>query len=85
VIYIDSTENVDAMQCLLTVVLSATKAGAVPLCVLIHQRQSKAGYEIAFGVLKSHYPKYFGGKTGKKSVKGRCMSLSNQVLTLHLI
>ncbi|XP_075752371.1 uncharacterized protein LOC142818051 [Rhipicephalus microplus] len=45
-----------------TVVLTATKAGAVPLAVLIHKEQSTDGYLAAFKLLKEAPPLCFGGQ-----------------------
>lgn len=61
VIFIDSTSSCDATQSTLTVVLAATKAGAVPIAILIHKTQSTEGYLAAFGLLKDKYPLCFCG------------------------
>lgn len=60
-IFIDSTSSCDAAHSTVTVVLTATKAGAIPIAVLIHSQQSTEGYTAAFSLLKTHFPRCFGG------------------------
>ncbi|KAE8738726.1 hypothetical protein FOCC_FOCC015792 [Frankliniella occidentalis] len=62
IIFVDSTSSVEFSQSTLTVVLTATPAGAVPIAILIHDGQSGASYRKAFNLLKTHQPKCFGGK-----------------------
>ncbi|KAL3199851.1 hypothetical protein MRX96_043737 [Rhipicephalus microplus] len=45
----------------ISMALVATKAGAVPIAVLLHNEQSKDGYVTAFGLLKDKFPAWFGG------------------------
>ncbi|XP_077544680.1 uncharacterized protein LOC144157796 [Haemaphysalis longicornis] len=59
-IFVDSTSSCDATQSTATVLLTATKAGAVPIAVLIHSSQSKEGYGLAFRLLRDCYPLCFG-------------------------
>jgi len=40
-IFVDSTSTVDATGVTVTFMLTATLAGAVPLCVLLHRGQSE--------------------------------------------
>ena len=80
IVFIDSTASVDAAQSSLTVVLVATQGGAVPIAVLIHSNQSIAGYEIAFSLLKKHYPNCFGGKSVSAILKA---SLSYVIIYLY--
>lgn len=66
IIFVDSTGSCDADQSVLTFVSTATKGGAVPLAVLIHSRQDQIGFENGFNLLKSKYPKCFGGNDVRK-------------------
>ncbi|CAN7949162.1 unnamed protein product, partial [Ixodes hexagonus] len=61
IVFIDSTSSVDDSQSTTTVLLAATKAGAIPLAVVIHCSQSTQGYSTAFGLVKQNYPLCFGG------------------------
>ncbi|KAL1471134.1 hypothetical protein MTO96_040086, partial [Rhipicephalus appendiculatus] len=61
IIFTDSTASCDTTKCTVTVVLVATKAGAVPIAVLLHNEQSTDGYLMAFGLLKDKFPACFGG------------------------
>lgn len=60
IIFVDSTASCDETKSNVTVLLTATKAGAVPIGVLIHSSQSTCGYEVAFRLLKHHSPLCFG-------------------------
>ncbi|KAH7955399.1 hypothetical protein HPB52_000821 [Rhipicephalus sanguineus] len=62
VIFVDSTSSCDADGSTATVLLTSTKAGAVPVAVLVHSSQSREGYAIAFQLLKQRYPCCFGDK-----------------------
>ncbi|KAH8021050.1 hypothetical protein HPB51_012334 [Rhipicephalus microplus] len=62
IVFVDSTASCDTTKCTATVVLTATKAGAVPLAVLIHKEQSTDGYLAAFKLLKEAPPLCFGGQ-----------------------
>ncbi|KAH8028364.1 hypothetical protein HPB51_016187 [Rhipicephalus microplus] len=62
IVFVDSTASCDTTKCTVTVVLTATKAGAVPLAVLIHKEQSTDGYLAAFKLLKEAHPLCFGGQ-----------------------
>lgn len=61
IIFIDSTSSCDAAHSTVTVLLTATKAGAVPIGVLIHNQQTTDGYAAAFGLLRKSFPHCFGG------------------------
>ncbi|XP_077499929.1 uncharacterized protein LOC144110491 [Amblyomma americanum] len=61
IIFVDSTASCDESQSSLTVVLTATAVGAMPLAVLLHSSQSSESYKAAFGLLKLSYPTCFGG------------------------
>lgn len=62
IIFVDSTASCDVTKSTATVMLTATKAGAVPIAVLIHSSQTKEGYGLAFHLLKQRYPLCFGNK-----------------------
>lgn len=59
-IFVDSTSSCDATKSTVTVLLTATKAGAVPIAVVVHNSQSKEGYALAFELLRNNYPLCFG-------------------------
>ncbi|XP_077486825.1 uncharacterized protein LOC144098184 [Amblyomma americanum] len=61
IIFVDSTASCDESQSSLTVVLTATAVGAMPLAVLLHSSQSSESYKAAFGLLKLSYPTCFRG------------------------
>lgn len=42
-----------------TVILTATKRGAVPIAVLLHKQQLSKAYEKGFKMLSEHFPMYF--------------------------
>jgi len=66
IIFIDSTASCDTENTVVTVVLTATKGGAVPLGVLLHNRQDTPGYTYAFQMLAKHYPNCFGNQSVRK-------------------
>ncbi|KAH9383226.1 hypothetical protein HPB48_024188 [Haemaphysalis longicornis] len=59
-IFVDSTASCDTTSSTVTVLLAATKGGAVPIAVLIHSSQTKEGYALAFHLLSHCYPTCFG-------------------------
>ncbi|KAE8741294.1 hypothetical protein FOCC_FOCC013182 [Frankliniella occidentalis] len=63
IIFVDSTGTVDASHSNVTVVSTATKIGAVPICMLMHESQTTVCYTKAFGLLAQHFPKAFGGNS----------------------
>jgi hypothetical protein len=60
-IFMDSSSSCDTSQATVTTMLTATKAGAVPIATLIHETQSTEGYIAALNMLKEHFPNCFGG------------------------
>ncbi|XP_075524796.1 uncharacterized protein LOC142557087 [Dermacentor variabilis] len=60
-IFIDSTTSCDTTHSTVTVMMTATAAGAVPIGVVIHNTQTTEGYANAFQLFKSAYPLCFGG------------------------
>ncbi|KAH8039548.1 hypothetical protein HPB51_007450 [Rhipicephalus microplus] len=59
--FVDSTASCDITRYTIAVVLTATKAGVVPLAVLIRKEQSTDGYLAAFKLLKEAHSLCFGG------------------------
>ncbi|KAL3221124.1 hypothetical protein MRX96_029634 [Rhipicephalus microplus] len=68
IVFVDSTVSFDTTKCTVTVVLTATEAGAVPLAILIQKEQSNDGYLAAFELLKEAHPLCFGGQPLSKEV-----------------
>lgn len=62
IIFIDSTSSVESEDNTVTLMLTATKAGAVPIGVLMHAKQSTEAYTKGFKLMQEHYPNAFGGK-----------------------
>ncbi len=62
VIFVDSTSSVENYQSTMTVMLTATKIGALPIAAFIHESQSTDGYVMAMMLLKKYFPLCFGGK-----------------------
>lgn len=62
IIFIDSTSSVDTTSNSITVILTPSKAGAIPLAILIHDGESEKSYKNAFYLLKQNFPLCFGGK-----------------------
>lgn len=60
IIFCDSSSSCDTLETTITILLTATKAGAVPIGILLHQGQSTESYKAAFGFLKKTFPKCFG-------------------------
>ncbi|XP_077505993.1 uncharacterized protein LOC144115466 [Amblyomma americanum] len=62
IFFVDSTASCDTTKTTITVLLAPTKAGAVPIAVLLHSAQNTEGYSQAFSLLKQHYPSCFGNR-----------------------
>jgi len=62
IIFIDSTGTVDASHSNVTVISTATKIGAVPLCMLMHESQTTICYAKAFKLFADNFPRGFGGE-----------------------
>lgn len=60
-VFVDSTCSCEASSATMTILLAATKVGALPLAVLIHPFQTMDNYLQAFKLLKHHFPRCFGG------------------------
>lgn len=61
-LFVDSTSHLDVTNCTFTALATSTKAGAIPIGILLHGQQSKDNYLQAFSLLNDNYPKAFGGK-----------------------
>jgi len=62
IIFVDSTSSVDTTSSTVTVILTPSKAGAIPLAILIHEGQSEQSYVRAFSLLQEHFPLCYGAK-----------------------
>lgn len=62
IIFLDSTGSVDTTCNTVTVLLTLSNAGAIPIAILIHHGESEESYRGAFNLLKSIFPQCFGGK-----------------------
>lgn len=62
IIFLDSTSSVDTTSNSITVMLTPSKAGAIPIAILIHDGESEKSYTNAFTLLKDNFPLCFGGK-----------------------
>jgi len=61
-VFIDSSSSCDVTQSTVTMVLVASKAGAIPVAVLLHEGQSAESYQAAFALLQQHCPDCFNGR-----------------------
>lgn len=64
-VFIDSTSSCDSSSSTVTILLSATSVGAVPIAVLVHASQTLSSYAKAFQLLKTNFPNCFGGQDVK--------------------
>ncbi|GFU19463.1 SWIM-type domain-containing protein [Trichonephila clavipes] len=62
IIFINSTSSCEVSSSTITILLSATKVGTLPLAVMIHASQSIQNYINAFQLLKMNFPQCFGGQ-----------------------
>lgn len=62
IIFVDSTASCESSGSSLTILLTATKVGAVPIVALIHENQTALSYAKAFSLLKQEFPNCFGDK-----------------------
>jgi len=56
IIFIDSTSCVETTNSMVTNILTPSKAGAIPLAVIIHEGQSEDNYTAAFKLLQNNFP-----------------------------
>ncbi|KAK3931300.1 putative cell division protein WhiA [Frankliniella fusca] len=62
IVFCDTSASCDSTSAHVTLMLTATKAGAVPLCVLIHEGQSEESYTTAFALFRETFPNGFCGE-----------------------
>lgn len=60
IIFIDSTSSVDTTSNNIMVILTPSKAEAIPLAILIHNGESVESYTDAFNLLKNNFSFCFG-------------------------
>ncbi len=63
IVFVDTSSSCDSTSTNVTLMLTATKAGAIPMAVLLHEGQSTESYKVAFELFKETYPNAFGGET----------------------
>lgn len=61
IIFIDSSSSMDTTNTTITNILSPSKAGAIPLAIMIHEGQTEESYNGALSLLKNNFPNCFGG------------------------
>ncbi|KAH7953897.1 hypothetical protein HPB49_013812 [Dermacentor silvarum] len=61
-IFVDTVPSCDTAGSTVTSLLTATRAGAVPIAVFIHREQTTKGYQMAFALLRTEYPLCFGNR-----------------------
>ncbi|KAF0725292.1 Uncharacterized protein FWK35_00032336, partial [Aphis craccivora] len=61
IIFLDSSSSCDVSMASVTVILTATKGGAVPIGILVHRQQTSLSYEKGFKMLNEFFPNCFGG------------------------
>lgn len=86
IIFCDSSSSCDTLETTITILLTATKAGTVPLGILLHQGQSTESYKAAFGFLKKTFPKCFGKSDVSVNTKyNNIMIVYNTKLSRYLL
>ncbi|KAL4127393.1 hypothetical protein QTP88_011564 [Uroleucon formosanum] len=71
IIFMGSTSSSDVSMASVTVLLTATKGGAVPIWVLIHKQQTAMAYKKGFKMLMDNFPLCFNGLTYPKIIMTR--------------
>ncbi|KAK3918029.1 Chaperone protein 2 [Frankliniella fusca] len=61
IIFVDTSASCDSTHCNVTLMLTGTKAGAVPIGVLLHEAQTTESYQSAFELFNATFPNAFGG------------------------
>lgn len=61
VAFMDSTGHVETSLATVTVISTVTKAGAVPLGILITKRQTETNFRQALELFRRNHPTAFGG------------------------
>jgi len=63
IIFMDSTSSCDVSMASVTVLLTDTKRGAMPIVVLIHKQHAAMAYEKGFKMLMDNFPLCLNGLT----------------------
>lgn len=63
IIFVDSTSSCDSESTTVTIALTGSKGGGIPIAVMLHNRQDEIAYTFAFQCVKDTYPTCFGGET----------------------
>ncbi|KAK3913541.1 Ftsk domain-containing protein YdcQ [Frankliniella fusca] len=63
IVFVDTSSTCDSTSSNVTLMLTATKAGAIPMAVFLHEGQSTESYATAFDLFQKTYPNGFGGET----------------------
>ncbi|XP_077552240.1 uncharacterized protein LOC144166601 isoform X2 [Haemaphysalis longicornis] len=79
-IFVDSVSSCDKTKSTVTCLLAPSRAGAVPIAVLIHSEQSTEGYQMAFELLRSTHPQCFGGCELEKPALSHVWPRARQLL-----
>lgn len=61
IIFVDTSASCDSSSSNVTLMLTATKAGAVPVAILMHEAQTMESYTTAFELYHNTFPHGFGG------------------------
>ncbi|KAE8745971.1 hypothetical protein FOCC_FOCC007333 [Frankliniella occidentalis] len=61
IIFLDTSASCDSTNCNVALLLTGTKAGAVPIGVLLHEAQTTESYQSAFELFNATFPNAFGG------------------------
>ncbi|KAE8741224.1 hypothetical protein FOCC_FOCC013258 [Frankliniella occidentalis] len=63
IVFADTSSSCDSTSTNVTLMLTSTKAGAIPMVVLLHEGQSTESYRVAFQLFQETFPNAFGGET----------------------
>ncbi len=63
IVFVDTSSTCDSTSSNVTLMLTATKAGAIPMAVFLHEGQSTESYTTALDLFRQTYPNGFGGET----------------------
>lgn len=85
IIFLDSTSGCESTGSSFTVLVTATKAGGIPIGVLLHPYQTAENYAKAFSLLQKTVKHCFGGREVKHFHLFRCILLEKKNALLSLI
>lgn len=85
IIFTDSTASCDAENNVITFILTATKGGAVPLCLLIHNRQDGIAYTQAYKMLATNFPHCFGKQSVSNLTNFKFLYICTLNMLSHLL